>query len=362
MNQKASDVFDAFREQGVLTAMTGEDTDLTGIASVETCGPGDLVFVDRATSVPLALSNRPSAVVTSENLQHAFDGHDRVTVLVAPNVKLAQALLRQEYADRNLLNTEWPDIHPSAVIHESASLGEGTVVGPAVVVGADVRIGKRCAIMAGTVIERDAVLGNDVVIHPNVTVGYECEIGDEAIVHSGSVLGSEGYSFAQDANGRSHRLPQTGKVVIEERVRVGANNCIDRAAFGETRIGAGTKMDNLCHVAHNVTLGRDCLLTAGFIIAGSVKIGDRLLATGTSWISDHLTLCDDVALVHRAGVTRDIVRPGAYAGTPAVPLADHMKTVALTRKLGDTRSRLIALEKEVETLRKQVGNGPSGRD
>jgi UDP-3-O-[3-hydroxymyristoyl] glucosamine N-acyltransferase len=362
MNQKASDVFDAFRQQGVLTAMSGEDTDLTGIASVETCGPGDLVFVDRGTSVPLVLSNRPSAVVTSENLQHAFDGHDRVTVLVAPNVKLAQALLRQMYADRDLRDTEWPAIHPSAVIHESASLGEGTVVGPAVVVGADVRIGERCAIMAGTVIERGAVLGNDVVIHPNVTVGYECEIGDEAILHSGSVIGCEGYSFAQDANGRSHRLPQTGKVVIEERVRVGANNCIDRAAFGETRIGAGTKMDNLCHVAHNVTLGRDCLLTAGFIIAGSVNIGDRLLATGTSWISDHLTLCDDVALVHRAGVTRDIVRPGAYAGTPAVPLADHMKTVALTRKLGDTRSRLIALEKEVETLRKQVGNGPSGRD
>jgi len=354
MKQTASQVFEIFHPLGVLTAMHGEDSNLTGIAPVDECGPGDLVFVDRAASIPHVMDRRPSAVVTSDALRADLGAPEGLSVLVAPNVKLAQALLRQRYADRDLRDTGWPGVHPSAVIHETASVGEGTVIGPAVVVGAGVRIGEDCVILAGSVIESGAVLGNGVVIHPNVTVGYECEIGDEAIVHSGSVIGSEGYSFAQDAQGRSHRVPQTGRVVIEERVRVGANNCIDRAAFGETRIGAGTKMDNLCHVAHNVTVGRDCLFTAGFIIAGSVDIGDRVLATGTSWISDHLRVCNDVALVHRAGVTRDLTKPGAYAGTPAIPLAEHMKSIALTRKLGDTRARVLALEKELAELREQV--------
>jgi len=208
-------------------------------------------------------------------------------------------------------------------------------------------------IMAGSVIERGAKLGERTVIHPNVTVGYDCELGDEVIVHSGSVIGCEGYRFAQDKTGKSHRIPQTGKVVIEDRVRVGAGNCIDRAAFAETRIGAGTKLDNLCHIAHNVAIGQDCILTAGLIVAGSTKLGNRVIASGSTGFIDHLDICDDAVFVHRAGVTKDVTKPGVYAGMPLQPMADYTRNMAAARKLNEMRQQLRKLEAEVEKLSKE---------
>jgi len=142
-------------------------------------------------------------------------------------------------------------------------------------------------------------------------------------------------------------------VVIEDRVRVGAGNCIDRAAFAETRIGAGTKLDNLCHVAHNVTIGQDCILTAGLIVAGSTKLGNRVIASGSTGFIDHLDICDDAVFVHRAGVTKDVTKPGVYAGMPLQPMADYTRNMAAARKLNDMRQRLRQLEIEVEKLSKE---------
>jgi UDP-3-O-[3-hydroxymyristoyl] glucosamine N-acyltransferase len=203
--------------------------------------------------------------------------------------------------------------------------------------------------MAGAVVEHDAQIGRNVVMHPNAVVGYGCTVGDDVVIGGGAVIGSEGDGFAQDARGRSHAIPQTGNVVLEDRVRVGANCCIDRAAYGSTRIGAGTKLDNLCHIAHNVQIGEDCLLTSMFCVAGSTTIGNRVMASGQSGAIDHLTICDDVVLVHRAGVTTSIDQPGAYAGLPAQPLKEYTRNTAVFRMLGDLRQRLLALERDKPT-------------
>ncbi|MEK7358716.1 MAG: UDP-3-O-(3-hydroxymyristoyl)glucosamine N-acyltransferase, partial [Bdellovibrionota bacterium] len=229
----------------------------------------------------------------------------------------------------------------------TAEIGAGTVIEPRVVIAAGVKIGKNCRIMTGAVIENDTTIGDGSMIHPQVVVGYGSKLGREVVIEAGSVIGSAGFGFAQDQKRKSHTIPQTGIVVLEDRVRVGANCCIDRATYHETRIGAGTKLDNLCHVAHNVQIGEDCLLTAMFCVAGSTTIGNRVMASGQTGIIDHMNVCDDAVLLHRAGVTKDVEKPGAYAGLPVQPLTDYMKNVAAMKSASEIRTRLIHVEKRL---------------
>lgn len=351
MDTRTSEIFREFGSTGLLTAMEGDDVELSGIASVERCGPGDLVFVADEQSVETVRDRRPSAVVTSPALQEPLGALPGMALLIAPNLKLAHALIRQRYVDRDVLDSEWPDVHPSAVIGPDCEIGDGSRIGPNAVLGSGVRIGEGTAIMAGSVVEHGTVIGDRSIIHPNVTVGYDCQIGDDVIVQSNAVIGAEGYGFAQDEQGRSHRIPQLGTVVIEDRVSVGAGTCIDRATYGETRIGSGTKLDNLCHIAHNVEIGRDCLLTAMFVTGGSAKLGDRVVTSGQSAVLDHLNVCSDVFLIRRAGVAEDIEQPGIYAGAPVQPYAVYLKNTAVARDLHGLRKKVRRLEK---VLREQT--------
>jgi len=195
------------------------------------------------------------------------------------------------------------------------------------------------------VIEHDVQIGNDTVVHPNAVIGYGCIVGHESDIGSGVVIGSEGFGFAWDKTGKTYTIPQTGIVILEDRVRLGANCCIDRAAYRTTRIGTGTKLDNLCHVGHNVQIGENCLLTSMFCVAGSTTIGNRVMASGQTGILDHMKICDDVVLVHRAGVTGDIEKPGVYAGLPVQPLKEYLRNTAVFRILSEMRQRLLTLER-----------------
>jgi len=330
--------------------MVGEDVLVTGIAALEACGPGDLVFVEQKESLEHVRERRPSVAVIHPAIQDLLLDFPDLTLLVTKNVKLAFALIRQRYGDRDVLHSEWPAIHPSAVIHESCEIGEGSRIGPQVVLGKNVRIGKETAIMAGAVVEHGTVIGDRSVIHPNATICYDTIIGDEAVIQSGAVVGSEGYGFAHDEKGRGYRIPQLGRVLIEDRVSVGSGCCIDRPAFTETRIGAGTKLDNLCHIAHNVDIGEDCMLTAAFVVAGSAKIGNRVNASGQTGVLGHLEICDDVTLLHRAGVNSSIDEPGMYAGLPLQPLRTYQRNLVVQRNLSDLRKQVRALEKKLSEM------------
>ncbi len=342
-----SEIFQEFQHNGLLVESSGPiSLEITRISAVEEAGPGSLVFMDKKDYLEIIQSNRPSAVVTSSTLAKLISPSDALAILVAPNVGLAHALIKQRYSSRDFGLSCWRGVHTTAVVHESANIGEGTVIEPRAVIGAGVRIGKNSRIMAGVVVENGAEIGDETYVHPNAVIGWDCRLGNQVHVGSGSVIGSEGFGFAQDSQRKSFAIPQTGIVVIEDRVRVGANNCIDRATYKETRIRAGTKMDNLCHVAHNVTIGQDCLLTAGLVVAGSTKIGDRVITSGQTGILNHLSIASDTVFLHRAGVTKDIERPGAYAGLPLQPLAEYMKNSAIARTLTDLRKRLMDLEKK----------------
>lgn len=341
-----SAILSEFQPKGILSSLLGnQDSVISRISAVESAGPGDLVFMEKKEFLNQVISRRPTAVVTTAAL--ATDLKD-FTVLIAPNVALAHALLKQRFGDRNFSKSGWTGVHTSAIVHDSVTLGEGSTVEPRAVIGAGCEIGRRVRVMAGAVIENDVVIGDDCTIHPNALIGYGSRLGNEVVVGPGTILGSEGYGFAQDAKRKSHAIPQTGVVVLEDRVRIGANCCIDRATYHETRIGAGTKLDNLCHVAHNVQIGQDCLITAMFCCAGSSKIGDRVITSGQTGILDHMNICSDSVFLHRAGVTKDVEKPGAYAGLPLQPLAEYLKNSAVVRSANELRKRVGDIEKRLD--------------
>ena len=348
MNTTLSAIVEECREGGLaMEWCPDDDARIDGIAPLQDCRPGQLVFLDREDLRHHVLERAPAAVVTSPRLRDGLAACAGVTrVVVTPNVPLAHAWIKQRHGGRDFAAADWDGpVHPAAVVHPSAVLDPTVHVEPRAVIGRNVRIGARSRILAGAVIEHDAMLGEDCVVHPNAVVGYGCRLGSKVVVGAGSVIGSEGFGFAQDAARRSHPIPQTGIVVIGDRVRIGANNCIDRATYAETRIGAGTKFDNLCHVAHNVQIGEDCLLTAMFCIAGSSRIGNRVVASGQTGVIDHVTICDDVVLVHRAGVVKDIHAPGMHAALPAQPFDDYLRSTAAARDGAGLRRRVAKLER-----------------
>ncbi len=345
-----SEVKEKFTDLQLITEQLGADPVITGINAVETCESGDLVFVSSKEYLELARQRQPAALVVSEKLAKDAAQEDHWGILVTGNVKLAHALIKQEYGGRDFLDTQWERVHPSAVIHPTVDIPDSSFVGPNVVIGQNAKLGERCRLLAGVVIENDVEIGSDCLFHPNCVIGYNCKIGNEVEIGSGTVIGSEGYGFAQDQNRKSHKIPQTGHVVIEDRVLLGACNTIDRATYGQTRIGAGTKTDNIIHIAHNVEIGEDCLFTPMLSVAGSSKFGDRCITSGQTEVSDHMNICNDVVLFHRAGVIKDITEPGMYAGLPTQPLNQHMKNTAHFRKLNELNKKVVALEKEIKKL------------
>jgi UDP-3-O-[3-hydroxymyristoyl] glucosamine N-acyltransferase len=350
MNIKASQIFETFHAQGIIDAITGPDVDITRIDPVESSGSSSLIFVDKADFTKQAIAARPAAIVAPAKLADGFSVLTSSAILTSTNVRLAQALIRQAYDDYDHRDSGWPEIHPSATVHESARIAEDVIVGPGVVISRNVRVGRGSIIKANTVVEQDVIIGDDCVLHPNVVVSYACELGNRVILKSGCVIGMEGYGFVQDENGKNHRIPQTGNVVLEDDVMIGSNCNIDRAAYKETRIRAGCKFDALCHVAHNADIGEDCIIVAQTGVAGSSSLGKRVIVSGQCAITDHVKITDDVTLVQRAGVINNIDEPGVYAGTPIQPVKDYFRNAAVAHKLVDLRKQVRQLQKQVADL------------
>ncbi len=343
-------IFSEFKADGLIIAHKGPNRSVQNIRPVEGCGPNDLVFFEKIKYLDYIRKGHPGIVVTSEDLVEKVERIGDIAILIAPNVRLANAYIKQRYADRDLFRTEWPRVHSSSVVHESATLAADVLIGPGVIVGARVTVGNKTAIMANSVLESGVSVGNGSVIHPSCVVGYDCRIGDQVILKSGCIIGSEGQGFAQDAARSHHRIPQTGIVVIEDRVVIGANCTIDRATYDETRIHAGCIIDALCHIAHNVVLEEDCILVAQTGIAGSSRFGKRVIASGQTGVLDHVSVPADTVLLHRAGVINTIKKSGVYAATPPQPFKQYLKNIAVFQRLGEVWKRLKVLEKKVETL------------
>lgn len=237
-------------------------------------------------------------------------------------------------------------ISDRATVADDFSAGDPVYVGPHASIGEDVQVGDNVRIDSNVHVEGPAQIGDDVHLHSGVRVVCPVEIGDRCVVHANTVIGSDGYGYEQTGEGHE-KIPQIGKVILEEDVEIGASAAIDRATYGRTEIGAGSKLDNYVHVAHNCKIGENCLLVARSGLAGSVTLGDNVILAGMAAVEDHNTLADGVIVAAKAGVTKDIEEEGTVvSGFPARPHTEQLKIQAVTRKLPQLREDVRELKRK----------------
>jgi UDP-3-O-[3-hydroxymyristoyl] glucosamine N-acyltransferase len=311
------------------------------VATLEDAGPGDLTFLanpryagklaaTRASAVILnGSSTAPCAVIRSQSPYLTFA---RAAQVLAPARPITAGVHRLA------------SVAPDAAVDASAS------VGPFAVIGAGASVGARTIVHPHVVIGDGAAVGPDCIVHAHVSIREGCVIGARVIIQNGAVVGSDGFGFAQRPDGSHEKIPQIAPVVIEDDVEIGANTTIDRPAVGETRIKAGTKIDNLVQVAHGVVLGRHVLLAAQVGIAGSTTVGDHAQFGGQSGAAGHLTLGNRVKVAARAAVFASVDDDAFVSGTPAIGHDEWKKSSALFRKLPEMRRRLTELEERLNKL------------
>jgi UDP-3-O-[3-hydroxymyristoyl] glucosamine N-acyltransferase len=316
--------------------LIGSDVvEVSGVASIDSAGPTDLVFVDDEKHLTAALQSRAGAVIAGE---FASTASCSTPLLISDHPKLAFAraarLLRESPHDGSLRQG---NVHSTAVVHPSAVLGGGVCVEERAVVGGKAEIGEDARIGAGCVIGCGVKIGRDCEIYPNVTI-YPCTtLGDHVIVHAGAVLGSDGFGYVRDRKtGRYEKFPQVGRLVIEDDVEIGANTTIDRGALDETRIRRGTKIDNLVHIGHNCQIGEDVVIAAQTGLSGSIVIENGVVLGGQVGIGEHARIGEGVMLGGQGGVLPNKVLRGkgvAFWGTPAQPLRQYLKQLATLARL-----------------------------
>jgi UDP-3-O-[3-hydroxymyristoyl] glucosamine N-acyltransferase len=315
------------------------DAVVTGIAPIEEAGPGQVSFIAQGKFAAVAKLSKASGIIAKEPIPGAS-----AAFLIAPNPYYAYAcaveLFHPPYQPAPGISGK-ADVHPTAKIGdgvtvsafvsiaEGAVIGEGTILFPGVVVGRNVRIGAGCR------------------IYPNVVLYDDIAIGDRAILHSGCVVGSDGFGFAPSQTGYK-KIPQVGTVEIADDVELGANTTVDRAALGVTRIGRGTKLDNLVQVGHNVVIGTDTVIASQTGISGSCKVGNRVMIGGQSGLAGHLEIEDGIMLGAKCGVPDSLKASTSkvWSGIPAMPHGTWLRMATLLPKLPELFKRVSRLEKE----------------
>ena len=347
MDLTAKELYDQYGKEGVLLELKGNlKVKIENIAGFSNGNKGDLIFVPDEKALEIAIKGNCSAMVIDKKLVELSSKiSNEIAIFISANIALSHAKIKLKYSDHDYGQSGWERIHSSSVIHQSVEIPSSTTIGPNVVIEKGAIIGENCKIMANVVIEHNAILGNNVRIHPSTIIGWDCKIGNDCLILSNSVIGSEGFGYSQDQFFNHHRIPQTGNVVIGNKVTIGANNTIDRGTYGPTKIGEGTIFDNICHTAHNVTIGKNCIILSGWLCAGSTTIGDRVVASGGAIIRDHISICDDVYLVHRAGVLFDIKEKGMYAGTPILKMQDYKENLKIAQNLKSLATDIERLKK-----------------
>ena len=259
-------------------------------------------------------------------------------------VENARHALAQLLASLRPARPRGPFRHPSAVVEADARLGADVYVGPNAYVGNNVVIGDAGVVEAGSYLGEGVSIGTSVWIHPHVSVMPGAQIGDRVVLHSGCVIGSEGFGWAF-VDGRSERIPQIGNVVLEDDVEVGANTCIDRAQMGSTRIGAGTKIDNLVQIGHNCRIGKHCIIASLTGLAGSTIIGDYVKVAGQVGFKGHMTVGSRVTIAGQSGVWGDVADGATISGNPARDHREDLRREVMIRKLPKLFDRVEAIER-----------------
>jgi UDP-3-O-[3-hydroxymyristoyl] glucosamine N-acyltransferase len=321
---------------------------IRGIATLAEAAPGDLAFLGNAKYKSEVPGSRASVVLLPKD----FTGEpaaDQLFLLVDnPSVALARVCARLE---QQLWPKPAPGVHASAVVAAGAEIAQTATVGPLCVVEAGAVIGERTHLQAQVFVGRNARVGDDCWVMPGVVVAAECQVGRRVRLHSGVVIGSDGFGY-EFVQGRHEKVPQVGLVQVGDDVEIGANSTLDRARFGRTTVGEGTKIDNLVQIAHNVRIGRHCILCAQTGISGSTTLEDYVVLGGQAGLGGHITLGKGAKVGGGAGVAADVA-PGAFVnGNPAIPFMLERRVAILRERLPDLFRRVDALEAQLGDAKK----------
>ncbi len=321
---------------------------IRGVADLVTAGPEQISFLANVKYRAQFESTKAGAVLVPD----VAADFTHTTLIVCKDPYLAMAHVAQTL---HPAPTYPAGVEPGAVVHPTATIAATATVRMGAVIDARAVVGAHSVIGPQAYVGPDAKVGEHVVMHAGAKLLAQCELRARVILQAGAVVGSDGFGYAVDAHGRRHKIPQIGVVVVEEDAEIGANTTIDRAAFGVTLIGAGSKIDNLVQIAHNVVLGRDCVIVSQTGIAGSATLGDRVVVGAQGGIVGHIKVSSDVMLGARSGVSGAIDAPGIYSGAPVLPHKQWLKvTMAqhhvpeLRRRVRDMDERLVALERDYE--------------
>ncbi|MEP6819189.1 MAG: UDP-3-O-(3-hydroxymyristoyl)glucosamine N-acyltransferase [bacterium] len=325
------------------------------VADVSNAGAGEIAYVEDEKFFETGKASQASCLIVPNEFVAAVNQliveHEFGPALIeVAKPKLAFALIA------GLLHPprrREPFVHESAVIAETADIDLTVFIGPHVSIGERTRVGSGTRVEAGVVIGDNVSVGRDCVLHPGVTLYDDVTIGDRVVLHAGVVVGADGFGYVRDDMGY-HKFPQRGTVVIEDDVELGAHTCVDRAALGQTRIGRGTKLDNMVHVGHNCDIGERVVIAAQTGISGSVTIEDDCVIGGQVGFGDHIRVLSGAVIGSKAGVLPGkIVRPGVWWGIPIQPLDEYKRLNAHLGRLPQMREEIKELKKQLDELRKK---------
>src|SRR5262245_11791031 len=301
------------------------ETEITGVAGIEEAGEGYLTFVANPKYTVAARSTRASATIVSEDFPAIS-----TAVLRSKNPYLAFAhAIEFFYQPPNYA----PGTHPTAVIHPSARIGSGTHIGPYVVIDQDVEIGANAVLLAHVVVYRGAKIGNDFFAHAHAVVREQCRLGDSVILQNGAIVGADGFGFAKDDSGKWHKIVQSGPAVVEDRVEIQANACVDRASIGKTQVASGAKIDNLVQVGHGSSVGENSLLCAQVGLAGSTEVGKDVILAGQVGVAGHCKIGDGAVATAQSGIPNDVPAKAIVSGYPAIDNKLWLRCVAVFNRL-----------------------------
>lgn len=330
--------------------LRGDDCDISGVNTLEKAGPNELSFLANPKYVAQLESTRAGAV-----LLDATNAPRVKTALVSAQPYLDFSRALEHFAVKQ---GSFTGVSHLAAISSDVELGEGCTVYPFVFIGPRSTIGAGSIVFPGCYIGEDCQIGSHCLLYPNVTLMAGTQIGDQVTINSGAVLGSEGFGFAPSAQGL-RKIPQVGRVVVGDRVEIGANTAIDRAVLDVTRIGSGVKIDNLVQIGHNVSVGEHSILVAQVGVSGSAKIGRGVTIAGQTGIAGHLEIGDGVTIGPQAGVGQSIPAGKTMGGHPAMERTTYLRWLAVMPKLPSMAHRIKQLEKELNALKLALGQGDS---
>ncbi|MES3038708.1 MAG: UDP-3-O-(3-hydroxymyristoyl)glucosamine N-acyltransferase [Bdellovibrionota bacterium] len=323
--------------QGLTLLQGSNDAIITEIVPPDKSHATALVFASEKALFDTAKAKGFGALCIPTSLQKHVSDNGKDTILVYKDLPQTFAALFPLFDKpvQNFSDSKFPTF-----VDPTAKLGKSVAVEPFAVIGRNCIIGNNCRIGSHCIIEEGTIIGDGTILHGHVFIGRNTKMGANCIIHANTTIGSDGFGFARQASGAMSKIPQLGIVVIEDDVEIGANCAIDRATMTETRIGRGTKIDNLCHIAHNCKVGENNVLAAGLFIAGSSQTGNFVTTGGGVMIADHVKITNQVMLAGKSGVTKDIETSGAYGGYPLQPLKESLKNIANIGNLTTMRKQL----------------------